>query len=137
MATANFQARLDRIQRAQEDAPIVKPKSFREPGMAGVQAVMAPRRRKRRHPVMEHLVSIAFGVVLGCLAAVAFIGLFMEGAPWGPGTALHGMAYYPIMASLGVAPILMIVSVFVAANRPAFALFSLGYVTGIVVTLLL
>lgn len=137
MATTNFQARLARIQKAQADAPIEKPKSFREPGMAGVQAAMAPRRRRRRHPVMEHLVSIAFGVVLGCLAAVALIGLSMQGAPWGPGTYWHGIAYYPVMASLVAAPVLMIISLMVAGTRPAFALFSLGYVTGIVVTLLL
>lgn len=136
MATANFQARLERIEKAQMTAPQAKPQSFRTPGAGGVQAVRAKRLRHRRHPVMEHLVSIAFGVVLGCLAGVAWLGLSLEGAPWGPGSDWFGIAYYPTMASLGAAPLLMVISLCVASSRPGFALFSLGYLTGLAVTLL-
>lgn len=137
MATASFQARIERIEKSQAAAPQAKPQNFRTPGMAGVQAVRAPQRRYRRHPIMDHMVAVAFGIVLGCLVSVAFWGLNMQGMPWGPGGPWHNLVYYPIIGSLGAGPLLMLMSVFVAAKRPAFALFSLGYITGIAVTLLL
>jgi hypothetical protein len=106
--------------------------------MAGVQAVrQAPGRRRRRHPVMDHVMSISFGLVLGCLVAVALIGLSVESSPWGPGTNLHDISYYPIMAALAAAPLLMLLSIFSAASRPGFALFSLAYISGIVTPLVI
>jgi hypothetical protein len=134
MATANFYARLERIQKAQERMPEQKPVSFRAPGMAGIQASNRMKAR-RRHPIRDHLVSTSFGLVLGCLVAVALIGLSLETAPWGPGTAWHDILYYPVLGGLALAPVLMLVSLFLAAKRPSFALFSLGYLSGIVVPL--
>lgn len=134
MATANFQARLQRIQAAQEQAPAPKSTSFRSPGVAGVAATRQVKRR-RRNPIKEHLVSTIFGLILGCLVAVALLGLSMESAPWGPGTDLNQLVYYPVMGGLGLAPILMLLSLVVASRKPGFALFSLGYLTGIMVPL--
>ena len=134
MATANFQARLQRIQAAQESAPLGKPVNFRSPGMAGVAAVHNARRR-RRHPLRDHLVVTVIGLLLGCLVAVGLIGLSAQGAPWGPGTEFHDLAYFPIMGGLAMAGVLMVLSLFLAARRPGCALFSLGYLSGIVVPL--
>lgn len=131
MATASFQARIERIQKAQVNATPVAPKSVREPGVAAIAASLQPKRRN--HPIKDHLISLSLGLVLGCLAAVAQIGLSFEGSPWGPGTELHDLAQYPIMGFLGLAPLLMLLSVFVASKRPGFALFSLGYLSGVVV----
>lgn len=135
MATDNFHARLERIQKAQEHAPATKLPSFRTPGVAGVAATGRVKRRRRRHPIMEHLMSAAFGLVLGGLIAVALIGLSLESATWGPGTPWHDIAFYPIMGGLALAPVLMFVSLLVAARRPGFALFSLGYLSGVVIPL--
>ncbi|WP_227267936.1 hypothetical protein [Roseobacter weihaiensis] len=135
MATDNFHARLERIQKTQQHAPISKPSSFRTPGVAGIAAAGRVKRRRRRHPVMEHLMSVAFGIVSGGLIAVALIGLSLQGGPWGPGTPWHDIAFYPIMAGLALAPLLMCVSLLVASRRPGFALFSLGYLSGVVIPL--
>lgn len=137
MATANFHARLERIQKAQEAAaPRAKTASFRTPGVAGVGALRRKKMR-RRHPVTDHLFSIAMGLVLGALLTVGFIGLSQEGAPWGPGTTWNEFVYYPILAGFGLAPLLLAVSLVVASRRPGFALFSLSYLSGIVVPLFL
>ncbi len=106
---------------------------MREPGVA---AVAAARRHTRRHPIMDHLVATAIGGVLGSVVAVALMGLSMESAPWGPGTDWYDMVYYPAMGGLALAPLLMLTAVIVAARRPGFALFSLGYLSGIVVPLI-
>lgn len=135
MATASFHARLARIERAQAQSEQAMVTSFRTPGVSGVKATRAAKRHRRRHPMMEHLMSILFGLVLGCLAAVALLGLSLENSPWGPGTAWHDIAYYPAMAGLGLAPLLIILSLFKASSRPGFALFSLAYLSGIIVPL--
>ena len=136
MATANFHARIERIQKAQAQVASPRIGSIRDPGMAGIAASRSIRRR-RRHPILDHLFSTGIGIMLGCLVAVALDGLASQGSLWGPGSAWHGLVYYPTMGGLGLAPLLMLVSLFVAAKRPGFALFSLGYLTGIVVPLAL
>ncbi len=130
MATANFQARIERIQNAQNNAPMTKKASFRTPGIGGVAAVMQTKRR-RRHPVRDHITSIALGLVIGGLLGVLLMGLSMEGAPWGPAGQFHTIAYYATMGGLGLAPLLVFLSVIMATKRPGFALFTLAYVTGI------
>lgn len=135
MSTANFHSRIERIQKAQELAPDVKTTNFREPGVAGVAAATNVKRRQR-HPVMAHMLAVAFGIIFGGLVAVALMGLTFEGSPWGPGTQWREIVYFPTMAGMALAPTLMIISLFVASRRPGVALFSLGYLSGIVVTLL-
>lgn len=136
MATANFQARIKRIQQGQTNLPAQKAQSFRTPGMAGVAAANTVRRR-RRAPLRDHVVSIALGCVLGALMAVMSIGLSMNTTPWGPQSPFHNIASYAITAGLGLAPVLLVLSMMMAAKRPGFALFSLAYVTGIILPLLL
>lgn len=137
MSTANFHDRIERIQRAHAQAPVSKPVSFRTKGAAGVAASQSRLKLRRRTTLRDHILSLAFGVVLGALVAVALIGLSMEGTLWGPGTVWHDIAYYPTMAGLGLSPVLMLVSLFTAARRPGFALFSLGYLSGIAVPLMI
>ena len=107
--------------------------SVRDPGIAAIAASRRPRRR--RSPLRDHLVSLALGLMLGALAAVLQIGHQMESAPWGPGTNWHAMAVYPIVGCLALAPLLILVSLFLVNRRPGFALFSLGYLSGVVVPL--
>jgi hypothetical protein len=45
------------------------------------------------------------------------------------------MVYYPAMGGLVLAPLLLVVSLIVASKKPGIALFSLGYLTGMIVTL--
>lgn len=135
MATTNFHARIERIQKAHANATAPTTKPVREGGVASVTEAM--QKQKRRSPVRDHLMSIVFGVMLGGLAAVLHVGLGMEGSPWGPGTTLHSVLQYPTLVGLALAPLLMLVSVFAAAKRPAFALFSLGYITGAMIPLML
>jgi hypothetical protein len=132
MAPANFHSRLQRIQEAQERMEAPAAANFRAQGVAGVAAVRAPKRR-RRSPIREHLSSTLFGLVLGCLLAVGLIGLTQDGSLWGPGSKWHALAYYPIMGGLAMTPVLMILSLVMAARKPAFALFSLGYLSGVVI----
>ena len=132
MATANFYARLERIEKAQAEAPRSKPVSFRTPGVAGIGA-LREKRARRRHPITDHLLSIAFGLVLGVLLTVGFIGLSYENSLWGPGTPWHDIAQYPVMAGFALGPLLLFLSLWLASSRPGFALFSLSYVTGIVI----
>lgn len=133
MATDNFHARLKRINESHADLEPVSAASIRE--LRSVGMVRTRGKSRKRHPVWDHLVSIAFGIVLGCLAAVALIGLTLDGSPWGPGTELQNMVYYPAMGGLGLAPLLLVVSMVVASKKPGIALFSLGYLTGMTVTL--
>lgn len=81
--------------------------------------------------------SAALGIVLGALLSAGFVGLSQEGALWGPLTVWNDIVYYPVMIGFGVAPLFLIVSVFVASRRPSFALFSLGYASGITVPLII
>jgi hypothetical protein len=39
------------------------------------------------------------------------------------------------MGGLGLGPVLMVISLFVAARKPGFALFSLGYLTGLTISI--
>ncbi|MGD9293260.1 MAG: hypothetical protein PVI41_00130 [Roseobacter sp.] len=135
MATASFHARLERIQNAQAQSGQATVPGFHAPAAAGVQTAQTVKRPRRRSPLLEHIKSIFFGLALGCLVAVALIGLSLENSPWGPGTDWHAVAFYPTMAGLGLAPLLLLISLFNATSRPGFALFSLGYLTGIVVLL--
>ncbi|MEM9576764.1 MAG: hypothetical protein AAF999_07095 [Pseudomonadota bacterium] len=137
MAPANFQARLERIQKAHAEAPQPVQTNIRAPGPAGIAASNRVKRRRRRHPIMEHLVSTSLGIMLGCLVAVALVGLSSSDALWGPGTPLHDYVYYPTMGGLALAPVLMLVAAMTAVRKPGFALFSLGYLSGIVVPLFL
>ena len=135
MAPANFQERLQRIEKAQAGVPEPVRANIRAPGIAGIAASNRVKRRRRRHPIMDHMVSTSLGIVLGCLVAVALVGLSSTEALWGPGTPLHDFVYYPTMGGLALAPLLMLVAMLTAARRPGFALFSLGYLSGIVVPL--
>ncbi|MFK7744022.1 MAG: hypothetical protein AB8B47_03120 [Roseobacter sp.] len=132
MATANFQDRIQRIQAAQAETAQQKDPPVRAQGVA---SIAASSRVKRRHPIKEHFVSVIFGLMLGGLVAVLLIGLTFEGAPWGPGTPWNALAYYPAIGGLALAPVLMLFSLFLAARRPGFALFSLGYLSGVVIPL--
>ncbi len=67
--------------------------------------------------------------------AVGLLGLSMENAPWGVGSAYHDIAYVVTMGGLGLAPVLMLLAMLLATRRPGFALFSLGYLSGVVVPL--
>lgn len=135
MATTNFHARLERIQRAQAAAPSAKPAHFRTPGMAGIGALKRKKLRKR-HPVTDHFFSIAIGIVLGALITVGFIGLTDPNSPWGVETRWHDILYFPIMAGFALAPVFLIAALILASRRPGFALYALGYVSGIVIPLM-
>lgn len=137
MATANFQARIERIQKAQAQAqPVAAPsKPIRAQGAANLAQSMG--RRRKRHPVREHLVSLSLGALLGALGAVGQIGLSKEGALWGPETPWHDLATYPVLGSLLLAPVLLILSLFLVSKRPGFAVFSLGYLSIIILPFIL
>lgn len=133
MATDNFYARLERIERAQtavaptRSIPIRELRSSGGPGMTPAGVI-----RRQRHPIMEHLRALSVGFLLGLVVAVALIGLTWDGSPWGAGTQWHSYVFWPAMGGLAMAGILMVISLFVATKRPGFALFSLGYLTGLV-----
>lgn len=132
MANDAFNARLQRIQAAHADLEPVASTSVRALRSVGMTR---SRAKRRKHPAWEHLVTIAFGIVLGCLVGVGLVGLTVEASPWGPGTDLNALVYYPAMAGLALAPVLIILSLCFASTKPGFALFSLGYLTGITVSL--
>ena len=133
MATANFHARIARIQKAHQDIPVTTAKSVREPGIAAI--ALSRKSSRRRSPVRDHLVSLSLGLVLGALAAVLQIGHQMESSPWGPESDWHALAFYPILGCLALAPLLLLMSLFLVNRRPGFALFSLGYLSGVVIPL--
>jgi len=136
MATSNFHARLKRIEQSQSTVPQATIAHFRTPGVAGV-ATAKRRKPRARLLVPDHLFSIAIGLVMGALLTVAFIGLGQENAPWGPGTWWQGVLFYPIMAGFALAPIFLVAALLLASRKPAFALYALGYITGIVGPLVL
>lgn len=133
MAPANFHERIERIQRAQQSMPEPTVQSVRSPGVAAIAAARRPK--PRRSPIRDHMQSLSIGIVLGTLAAVAQIGHGMEGAPWGPGGDWYAYATLPILASLALAPFLLLMSLMLASRRPGVALFSLGYLSGIIIPL--
>ncbi|WP_299783441.1 hypothetical protein [uncultured Roseobacter sp.] len=137
MATANFQARIERINRAHKGlAPARKNAPIR--ALRSQPIPMSARRAgRRRFPIFEHIQPMAMGSVLGCIAAVVLTGLTSENSPWGPGTDLNEMLFLPALAGLALAPILMLASLFLASKRPGFALFSLSYLSGLVITMLI
>ena len=135
MATANFHARIARIQEAHQNMPAPALKSVRAPGSAGIAA--SRLKKRRRHPLREHAASLALGLVLGALAAVLQIGHEIEGSPWGPDGDWYAIATLPILGSLALAPLLILMSLILATRRPGLALFSLGYLSGVVVPLFL
>lgn len=134
MATSNFHARLERIEKAQAGVPASKSAHFRTPGIAGVAAIKRGKLRKR-NPLKDHVLSLAIGVVMGALMTVGFIGLSQETSFWGPGTTLNDYVYYPIMAGLALSPVFLIAALIFASRKPGFAIYALGYVTGIVIPL--
>lgn len=136
MATANFHARLERIQKSQNrNAAPLRNVPVRELGSHMPGATPAGMIRRRRHPVIEHLRALCGGALLGSLAAVTNVGLTWEGSPWGPGTELNGIIWWPAMGSLGLAAVLMLASLILASRRPGFALFSLGYLSALMLAL--
>lgn len=137
MATANFQARIERINRAhkglapaREKAPIRALRSQPVP-------MKLRKASRRRFAIFDHIQPIAMGSVLGCIAAVMLTGLTSENSPWGPGTELNEMVFLPALGGLALAPILMIASLFLASKKPGFALFSLSYLTGLVIAMMI
>jgi hypothetical protein len=130
MATASFEARLKRIHDAHGDMEIVPQMPLRTRSSPGAMPVM--RRRKRRHPLRAPVLATVAGVLSGGIGAVLLLGITSDTSPWGPGTTLYERAYWPAMAALALAPLLILLSVFQAAARPRFALFSLGYLGGLV-----
>lgn len=136
MATANFHARIERIQNGKASVPVQNNKNFRKSGASGVAAATAVKRR-RQSPLRDHVVSVALGLLLGALLCVVSIGLSMESTPWGPDSAYHTIAYYATLGGFGLTPILVLISVMTASKRPGFALFSLAYISGIAVTFFL
>jgi hypothetical protein len=130
MATASFEARLKRIHDAHGDMEIVPELPVRPRGSAGAPPVM--RRRKRGHTLRALVIAALVGALLGAAGGVLLLGLTSEASPFGPGTPLYDRAYWPAMAALALAPLLILLAVFQAATRPRFALFSLGYLGGLV-----
>jgi hypothetical protein len=130
MTTASFEARLKRIHDAHGDMEIVPAIPLRTGGSSGTMPVM--RRRKRRHPLRAPFFAALVGLLAGAAGALLLLGLTSDTSPWGPGTEGYERAYWPAMAALALAPLLTLVSVFQAATRPRFALFSLGYLIGLV-----
>ena len=128
-----FRERLERMKEAQADYETVAATSVRELRSGSVTRVRIKTRR--RHPAWDHLISLSLGIVLGCLAAAILIGLTLEASLWGPGTEWNAIMYYPAMGGLGLGPVLMVISLFVAARKPGFALFSLGYLTGLTISI--
>ncbi|MBW4708759.1 hypothetical protein KX928_13300 [Roseobacter sp. YSTF-M11] len=137
MATANFQARLDRINKSHQGLAPAREKL----PIRALRSQPIPRAAKsggrKRFAIFDHSLAIAFGSVLGCIAAVVLAGLTSENSPWGPGTELNQTMFLPALGGLGLAPLLMLASVFVASKKPGFALFSLSYLSGMIVFLTL
>ncbi|WP_300057937.1 hypothetical protein [uncultured Roseobacter sp.] len=137
MATSGFQARIERINRAHQS---IAPAREKAP-IRALRSQPVPRaiRRKarRRGRIFDHFQPIALGSVLGALAAVMLAGLTSENSPWGPGTDLNQVMFLPSLGALALAPLLMLLSLFLASKRPGFALFSLSYLTGLVVLMML
>lgn len=131
MAPANFHERIERIQRAHRDLPQQSVTSVRAPGMAAIAA--SRRSKRRRNPIREHMNSLSLGILLGTCAAVGQIGHEIEGSPWGPGGDWYAFSTLPILASLALAPVLLLMSLMLVNRRPGFALFSLGYLSGVVI----
>ncbi|WP_299864464.1 hypothetical protein [uncultured Roseobacter sp.] len=137
MATANFQARIERINRAHEGLAPARAKTPIRALRSQPVTMSARRAGRRRLSIFDHMQSMALGSVLGCIVAVLLTGLASENSPWGPGTDLNEMLFLPALAGLALAPILMLVSLFLASKRPGFALFSLSYLSGLVITMLI
>ncbi|MCV3270986.1 hypothetical protein [Roseobacter sinensis] len=137
MATTGFHARIERINRAHEGlAPAREKAPIRALRSQPVPKAIR-RKARRRLRIFDHLQPIALGSVLGALAAVMLTGLTSENSPWGPGTELNQMMFLPSLGALALAPLLMLASLVVASKRPGFALFSLSYLTGLVVTMMI
>ncbi|MGC3937082.1 hypothetical protein ACOTTU_04695 [Roseobacter sp. EG26] len=133
MATANFQARLDRINKAHRGFAPARDKL----PIRSLRSQPIPRSVKtagrKRFALFDHSLAMAMGSMLGCLAAVLLTGLTSENSPWGPGTEWNELVFLPALGGLALAPVLMLASLFLASRKPGLALFSLSYLTGLVV----
>ena len=137
MANDVFYARLERIQQSQQQmAPVRRAVPVRELSTTMPGATPVGMAGQLPSPVFAHLKALFFGVVLGVIAAIALIGLSWEGSPWTVGTEYHDYVFWPAMGGLALGGVLILVSMMVAASRPGFALFSLGYLSGLIVSLI-
>lgn len=137
MATTNFETRIARINQAHKGLAPMRAKAPIRSLQSQPVAMTLQRRSSKRFAIFDHFQPMAIGSVLGCIAAVLLSGLTSENALWGPGTALNEMLFLPALGGLALAPILMIASLFLASRKPGFALFSLSYLTGLVVTMVI
>lgn len=136
MATTNFQARIDRINRAHQGMAPARAKAPIRALKSQPVPMTMQRQPRKRFAIFDYFQPIAIGSVLGCIAAVLLTGLTSENSPWGPGTELNQMMFLPALGGLALAPVLMLASLFLASKKPGFALFSLSYLTGLVITMM-
>ncbi|WP_300029816.1 hypothetical protein [uncultured Roseobacter sp.] len=136
MANDIFYARLERIRQSQQLATPTRAVPIRELSSTMPGATPAGMANQQRHPAFAHLRALFFGTVLGIVAAVALIGLSWEGSPWTAGTEYYNYVFWPAMGGLAMGGILILASMMVAARKPGFALFSLGYLSGLIVCLM-
>ncbi|WP_298836088.1 hypothetical protein [uncultured Roseobacter sp.] len=136
MANDVFYARLERIQQSQQQAMPTRSVPIRQMSATMPGASPAGMISQRQHPVFAHLKALFIGTVLGVIAAIALIGLSWEGSPWAAGTGYHDYVFWPAMAGLAMGGVLILISLVVASRRPAFALFSLGYLSGLIISLI-
>ncbi|MEM6887831.1 MAG: hypothetical protein AAF636_06785 [Pseudomonadota bacterium] len=135
MSKSSFEERLQRIHAANGNMEMVMDLPVRSRAEGGGPTVM--RRRRRRNPLRVHFMNLLTGMMAGGIGAVLLLGLTLDSSPWGPGTDLNELIYWPAMGALAAAPLLILAAILKASARPGFAIFALGYLTGLMVPVLL
>lgn len=139
MATANFHARIERIQRAQAKAVPKRRKRGpirQQPLMAEHAAQHTLELGKRSKPMARLLLPMSVGASMGVVGGLALLGATTEGWMWGPGTPLNPFVLPVGIGGLALAALLMFAALIKGGDKPGLSFLALSYLSGFMLMLL-
>ncbi len=139
MATANFHARIERIQRAQAHAEMPKRSRrapMRAPQTADITQNHTVNLGKGAKPVARLLLPMSVGASLGVVGGLALLGATTEGWMWGPGTSMNSVMLPASLGAMALAPLLMFAALVKGGAKPGLSLLALSYLSGFMLMLL-
>lgn len=139
MATANFQARIERIQKAQaQSAPKQrKRKPMRQhPAIVDHAAQHTLELGRRSKPMAKLFLPMSVGASLGVVGGLALLGATSDGWFWGPGTPLNPFVLPIGLGGLALAALLMFAALIKGGEKPGLSFLALSYLSGFMLMLL-